>query len=223
MLKIFFGLFYLQCLIQLRKLNEWLYPLAFFILLIVLYPLLFTPEVMVLQRYCASFIWLAVLFAIFLASTSLFNAESEDQAIEQFLFASIPFSLFIAAKLSAQYCLTVIPILIITPILAASFHLQFNAQLPLLFSLLLGTPIILLLNCFGVALTYGLRQQGVLLGLIIFPLLVPVLIFAVNIVNAAQASLPYQGPMLFLAGLMVLAGVILPYLIAVTLKLSLEA
>ncbi|EGX6928935.1 heme ABC transporter permease, partial [Salmonella enterica subsp. enterica serovar Liverpool] len=56
--------------------------------------------------------------------------------------------------------------------------------------LLLGTPALGFLAAPGVALTAGLRRGGVLLGILVLPLSVPVLIFATAAMDAASMHLP---------------------------------
>ncbi len=60
-------------------------------------------------------------------------------------------------------------------------------------TLLLGTPALGFLAAPGVALTAGLRRGGVLLGILVLPLSVPVLIFAAAAMDAASMHLPADG------------------------------
>jgi heme exporter protein B len=110
----------------------------------------------------------------------------------------------------------------LTPALGWLFHLSLSAIVSLTLGLLLGTPILTLIGSFGTALTLGLRQQGVMLGLLIFPLVTPVLIFGVNIVQQSQAGISVVGPLAFLAGLCVLVMTLLPMAIAYALRLSVD-
>ncbi len=60
-------------------------------------------------------------------------------------------------------------------------------------TLLLGTPALGFLAAPGVGLTAGLRRGGVLLGILVLPLSVPVLIFAAAAMDAASMHLPADG------------------------------
>jgi heme exporter protein B len=72
----------------------------------------------------------------------------------------------------------------------------------LLWSLALGTPVLSLIGSVGAALVLGARRGGVLLSLLVLPLLIPVLIFAVGagdavlFGNGAKANLMLLGGML---------------------------
>jgi len=126
------------------------------------------------------------------------------------------------AKLAARWLATELPLIILTPLLGLMFHLSIFTISALSISLLLGTPILILLGSLGAALTLGLRQQGVLLGLLILPLALPVLIFGVTITTQAGTGLAIAGPLAFLAGLLILAITLLPWTIAATLRISLD-
>jgi heme exporter protein B len=73
-----------------------------------------------------------------------------------------------------------------------------------------------------VALTMGLRQQSVLLGLLILPLFIPVLIFCVSMVQQFQAGFSVAGIIAFLSGLCLLTLLFLPWAIAATLRIGLD-
>ncbi|VFS79856.1 heme ABC transporter permease [Salmonella enterica subsp. enterica] len=69
-------------------------------------------------------------------------------------------------------------------------------------TLLLGTPALGFLAAPGVALTAGLRRGGVLLGILVLPLSVPVLIFATAAMDAASMHLPVDGYLAVLGALL---------------------
>ena len=54
----------------------------------------------------------------------------------------------------------------------------------LLLAMLLATPSLSLLGAVGASLTLGARRGGVLVSLLVLPLYIPVLIFAVSAVDA---------------------------------------
>jgi len=222
MIKIPFYVFYTELILLLRRSQEWLYPLSFFVIIITLFPFAFTPDPVFLKMYIPGCLWIATLLASLLAIEHVFYTDMEDGYLEQLLLNELPFSLFIFAKLCAHWLVTALPVILLTPLIGCFFHLSFTTILILCFSLLLGTPILTLIGCTGVALTLGLRQQGVLLGLIILPLVTPVLIFGVNIVQQFQAGLSITGACAFLAALSILAITFLPGLIAFTLRISID-
>lgn len=203
-----------------RHSQEWLYPLCFFSLVIILFPLAFIPDPILLQKMIPGGIWLAALLASLLAVETIFLRELEDGHLEQLLLSHLPLTLILSAKLCAQWILTELPLILITPLVGYSFHLNNQAIVLLCVSLLLGTPILTLLGCLAMALTLNLKQQGVFLGLLILPLITPVLIFGVNIVQQSSAGLSIAGPLALLAALCLLAMTFLPWVISLTLRVT---
>lgn len=222
MLNTFWFVLRSELLLLMRRSQEWLYPLGFFVIIVSLFPLAFTPDPDFLRQYVPGCIWIAALLASLLASENIFVSDIEEGHLEQLLLSQTPLTLLIAAKLYAQWLVTALPLLCLTPLLGILFHLPTATLIALCLGLLLGTPILTLIGCLMVALTLGLRQQGVLLGLLILPLVTPVLIFGVLMVQQAQAGLAILGPLAFLAGLCVLSLTLLPWTISSTLRISLD-
>lgn len=222
MLKAAYFVFYTELLLLLRRSQEWLYPLGFFVIVISLFPLAFTPDPIFLQKYIPGCIWIAALFASLLSIENVFATDLEDGNLEQLLLSPTPLTLLMIAKLSAQWIVTQLPLILLTPLLGLIFNLHIGSIVALCLSLILGTPILTLLGSFFVALTLGLRQQGVLLGLLMLPLVTPILIFGVNIVQQSQAGFSIRGPLAFLAGLSIFAMTLLPWAIAATMRVSVD-
>lgn len=211
-----------ELLLHLRRSHEWLHPLGFFIIIVSLFPLAFTPDPVFLQKYVPGCIWIGALLASLLSVQNVFLTDLEDGHLEQLILSPSTFTLLIFVKLSAQWLITELPLILLTPLLGWMFHLSFAAILVLCISLFLGTPILTLLGSLGVALTLGLRQQGVLIGLLFLPLVTPILIFGVTLIQQLQTGLPILGPLAFLAGLSLLAITFLPFVIAASLKIGID-
>jgi len=92
----------------------------------------------------------------------------------------------------------------------------------LVFSLLLGTPILSLLGAAGAALTLGLRGGGVLLTLLILPLYVPALIFGSGAVDGVLAGTGAQAHLSLLGAFLLVSLLVAPWIAAASLRVSLE-
>jgi heme exporter protein B len=107
-------------------------------------------------------------------------------------------------------------------VLALLLHLNEDAFPALMLTLLLGTPTLSLIGAMGAALVLGARRGGVLLSLLILPLYVPVLIFAVGAVDAAAQGLPVKGHLLILGGLLLAALPLAPLATVAGLRQAVE-
>ena len=222
MLKTLRMIFYFELLLLWRRAQEWLYPVAFFIITISLLPFIFSPDAAVLKTVIPGGIWIAALFACILSIQTLFQADMEEGSLEQWLLSPMPLPFLMLAKIGAHWITTILPLIILTPFLSWLFQLSSQAILILTISLLLGTPILTLLGSFGVTMTLGLRQQGVMMSLLILPLAAPVIIFGVNMVLQTQAGFSVAGPLALLAALLVIAVVGIPFAAAAALKIGLD-
>lgn len=222
MLKALWFVFQTELFLLWRRSQECLYPLAFFMMMVSLFPFVFSPDPSFIQKFMPGCFWFAALLSSFLSIEHIFHTEMEDGHLEQLLLSPIPFSLLIFVKLFAQWLMNALPLIILTLVFGLLFNLKPFVITALSLSLLLGTPIFTLIGSLGAALTSGLRQQGVLLGLLILPLLSPVLIFGINISELASIGLNIKGPIAFLAGLALLAILLLPWTIAAVLRFSLD-
>jgi heme exporter protein B len=221
MLKTIYFVFHTELTLRLRRSQEWLYPLSFFVIIVCFFPLAFTPDPRLLQKLVPGGLWIAALLASLFSMEHLFLTDIEDGHLEQLLLSPLPLTGLVAAKWCAQWVTIALPLLLLTPLLGYLFHLPTSTLLTTCISLLLGTPILTLIGSFGVALTWGLRQPGVLLSSLILPLVTPVLILGVAS-SQSTASLSTQTSLILLAGLCLFAFTLLPWAIAATLRISMD-
>lgn len=222
-LKMIGYIFYIHLLLLLRRSYEWLYPLAFFLIVLYFFPFAFTPDPDIMGKFIPGYIWIAALLAILLVISPLFIVDKEDGSLEQWLLSPLPLFVLVSIKLLCQWLVFILPLILLLPLISVMFHLTSAVTWALGWGLLLGTPILILLGGLAAALTLGLRQQGVLLGLLILPLASPVLILGITLVQQVQAGLSIAGPLLLLAGLAVLALTMLPVAIAAALSLAVSS
>lgn len=222
MMKTFLYLFYTEWLLQVRRAHDWLYPLFFFLMMISFFPIAFSPDVVFLQKYMPGCIWLAALLASLLSIENTFLNDLEQGSLEQQMLSQLTLTSLISIKLFVKWLVLELPLILILPVIALMFHLTVNNIKILTLSLLLGTPILVLIASLGAALLCGLKKNGLLLGLLIFPLSTPILIFGVSMTQQAQMGFSVKGPLMFLAGCALLAITLLPITIAATLRISMD-
>lgn len=214
--------FYIELLLLLRRSQTWLYPLCFFGLILCLFPLAFTPDPHFLQTYLPGCLWIAALLASLISVESFFSVESEDGYLEQLLLSDTPLIIIILAKVTAQWLMTQLPLITLAMLFSLLLGLPSFVVAAVCIGLLAGTPAFIMISALAAALTVGFRQQGALLGLLILPLATPVLIFGVNIAQQAQGGFPITAPLAFLAGISLLAMVLMPWAIAGALRIGLD-
>jgi heme exporter protein B len=204
-----------------RRRGDALNPLMFAIIVVALFPFALGPEADMLARIAAGTIFVAVLLAGLLSLDNLFRSDLEDGSLEQLVLSPHPLALLLACKIAVHWVTTALPLIAVTPLLAQLLHLPDPVLPVLLAALAMATPLLSLIGAVCVALTIGMRRSGMLLTLLVLPLIVPVLIFGAGACNAAQLSLPFDAPLLWLGASLVLALVLAPLASAAALKISL--
>lgn len=192
----------------------------FFILVVALFPLALSPKAEVLRMMAPGVIWIAALLAMLLSLHLLFRADLEDGTLEQLLTIPQPLGWMLLAKTVAHWIITGIPVVVMAPVLAITYHLPASALGVLTLSLLLGTPTLCLLGSIGAALTAGLRGAGVLLAFIVAPLMLPVLILGARATDLALGGDDATGPLYLLGALLMLTISLAPVVAAAAIRVS---
>ncbi|NND59608.1 MAG: heme exporter protein CcmB [Gammaproteobacteria bacterium] len=205
-----------------RRFAELANPLLFFAGVIMLFPLSLSPDPQLLGRIAPGIIWVAALFSILLAQDNLFRPDYEDGSLEQMAITAHPLAMLVAGKLLAHWLITAAPLVLLAPLLATILSMPDAGIAVLVASLALGTPTLLVLSAIGAALTLGLNRGGLLLSILVFPLVVPVIIFGARATDLAAAG-EQAAPVLYLLGaILVLALILGPLAIAAALRISLD-
>lgn len=150
----------------------------------------------------------------------LFRQDFQDGSLEQLIISPLPLPMVALVKVFAHWLTSVVPLLLVSPLLALFVNLNEAMYWALLAGLVLGTPIISLVGAIAVSLTLGLQRGGVLLALLLLPLFVPLLIFATAAVDAAAMQLAYTSQLAWIAAMLLFAVALAPFAIAYGLKVS---
>lgn len=208
--------------LAMRRRVEALLPLVFFIVAASLFPLGVGPEPQTLRTIAPGVVWVCALLASLLSLGSLYGSDYADGSLEQMLLSDQSLAGLTLAKAAAHWSINGLPLVLASPILGLLFDLPGGQLATLVFSLLLGTPVLSLLGGVGAALTLGLRSGGMLIVLLVLPLAVPVLIFGAGAVVAVSAGLSPEGHLSLLGALLLLTLLGAPWATAAALKIALD-
>lgn len=208
--------------LAMRRPQDVLTSLFFFVIVVSLFPLGVGPELKVLEGIAPGVVWVAALLASMLSLGRLFSQDYQDGTLEQMLIAPLPLSLVVLSKVFAHWVLTAVPLALMAPVLGLQLGLAAEPLQILLLTLLLGTPVLSLVGGIGAALTLGVRGGGVLLSLLILPLYIPVLIFGAGAVEAGRAGLGFEAHVSVLGAFLMLALLFAPWATAAALRISLD-
>lgn len=207
--------------LALRQGTDVVTVLAFFVITVVLFPLGVGPEPNILARIAVGVVWVTALLATMLSLERLFQTDYEDGSLDLLLLTPLPLELMVLAKVAAHWALTGLPLILAAPVLAALMNMPGEGYPVLIASMVLATPTLSLIGAVGASLTLGARRGGALVSLLVLPLYIPVLIFAVAAVDAAIGGLSPRPHLLILAAMLAAALPLAPWGAAAALRHSL--
>jgi heme exporter protein B len=208
--------------IALRRKGDVLNVLVFFVVIASLFPLGVGPEPNQLRAMAAGVVWIAALLAALLSLPRLFAADYADGTLEQMLVSPRPLAVIVLAKIAAHWLLTGLPLVLVAPLIGLQYGLPEGAFGVLLAALLIGTPVLSLIGAAGSALTLGVRGGGALLGLLVLPLLVPVLVFGAGAVSAAMSGLDPSAHLSLLGAFLAVSSLVGPWAACAALRVALD-
>ncbi|MEX0914920.1 MAG: heme exporter protein CcmB, partial [Wenzhouxiangellaceae bacterium] len=194
----------------------------FLFTVIVLIPLGVGPGPNLLARMAPGMVWVAALLASLLALEHLFRPDLEDGTLEQWFVGEQSVYARVLSRLFSHWLISGLPVIVFAPLAAEMLHLPHHALGTLIVSLVLGTPALSLLGGLAAALTLSTRGASVLLAILIFPLIVPLVIFATGAVSMAADGLDPDAHLGLLAAFTILSLTLAPIGIAAALRMNLE-
>lgn len=181
--------------------SAWL-PIAFFLLVATLIPFAVGPDARLLSRVAAGALWIAALTAALLPIERLIEPDRADGVLDQLALHGLAEESVAVAKIASHW-LTFAPLLLIAAIPASALLAIDGAALVRIeLALAIGTPALAALAVAVAAVTAGLPRPGSIAGLLLLPLAVPLLIFAVGnaLLLEAAVSLLLTAGAPFVAG-----------------------
>jgi heme exporter protein B len=209
-------------LLAFRRPGDWLQPLAFFLIVTLLFPLALDPELGRLRQLAPAALWVALMLASMLALDFLFREDAHDGTLEQFALSGQPFAALLFAKTATHWMLTGLPLAVVAPLAAVALGAPATSIPLVLVTLLLGSVSLSLIGAIGAGLTLGVRRGGALLSLLVLPLAIPTLVFGARATQLAMLGESIAGPLYLLSALVVLGLTLAPLAAAAAVRISLE-
>jgi heme exporter protein B len=158
---------------------------ALAVTMLVLFGFALGPDQQAVRDAAPGIIWLAMLFSGVLAFNRSYQTELDGGALEQLvLYPGARWAIF-AGKLLANFVFVLLMLVIVAVTGIVLFDIEVPAAWPALLAiLLLGITGLVTLGTFYAAMASRMRAREVLLPLLLFPMLVPVLLAAMEATKA---------------------------------------
>lgn len=213
---------YREILLYCREPRQLVHSCVFLLMILIFFPLTMFAEMSFLRQVAPGLVWIGVLFVFFLSSERLFQQDYEDGVIEQWLVSGYSLTLLISAKMLIQWLLNLIPLILLTPLMGIFLNLTTHEVFSLIWSFLVATPALFLLCALAASFNAGIKQKGILMALILFPLTIPIMIFGSSTLNAAMHGQNIDGYLALLAAFSTLAIGLIPFSVGFVVELCLS-
>lgn len=196
--------------IAFRKGGGALGTLAFYVITVTVFTFGLGPEGM--HHHARAVLCVALLLSTITSLPLLYERDHEDGTLEQFLLQPVLLEVLVLAKIGGQWVASLLPMLLVSPLLAVMAGLGMEQTAYVMAMLLLASPTMVALGSIAAALTLGSKRGGLLQALVVMPLYIPVLIFA--------AALEGQAAYLSLGAMMCASLPLACYISAALIRIS---
>ncbi|WP_438012210.1 heme exporter protein CcmB [Psychrobacter raelei] len=199
---------------------QWLYPLVLFLVIITLFPLAVGSEPQLLHRLGVPAVWIAALLSLVMGVDDLFKPAMDNGTLAQLIVSKTSLPLWVLIRLSIHWIFSSGFVALLSLLAILLFGLSWGEAGALLASIVVGSPMLLMLSAIASSLTLSLKNGAVLVPLIALPMQLPVLIFATGAVDLYATGLNGLPILALLAAGSILSILITPWVIAMTLKMA---
>ncbi|PKM82064.1 MAG: transcriptional regulator [Firmicutes bacterium HGW-Firmicutes-14] len=166
--------------------------LIFAVLTIIVFVFAFDPTKDIVRQVFPGMVWVCFLFAGILGLNRSFVSEKTNDCITGLILCPVDRSVIYFGKMTANLIYISIVEIVTLPLFAVLFNyrIPLKAVLPLVLVIFLGSLGFIAVGTFLSALSANARSSEILLPVILFPIMVPVILGAVQASAAVLAMAP---------------------------------
>ena len=199
---------------------QWLYPLVLFLVIVTLFPLAVGSEPELLKRLAVSAVWIAALLSLVMGVDGLFKPALDNGTLAQLVVAKASLPLWVLIRLAIHWLFSSGIVALLSLLAVPLFQLDWFETGILMASIIVGSPMLLMLSAVASSLTLSLKNGAVLVPLIALPMQLPVLIFATGAVDLFATGLNGLPILALLLAGSIISVLVMPWVIALTLRMS---
>lgn len=170
--------------LALRSGGTWLYGVFFFAVFVALSAIALGGSLNVMRPFAPALIWLAVIFSAMLSFPAIFQKDYEDGNLGQLKISGNGMIDLCIAKALSFALLSILPLMIATPLAAILFDIPARTIMATLLSIGCAAPALAIYGVLSSAILAGRQSGGFLIVLITTPFLIPLLIFGLEAVQS---------------------------------------
>jgi len=160
-----------------NKINLWM-PISFFTLINLIMPFTMPAGTTYSPFFILAILWMGLLLSCFLGTDSLFLEDKKRYFTDYYRLYHLPYEALFLIKMFVFMVLRIGGLLLIVPIVGLFWNISIDLLIRFMVMTLVASPAIIFFVGFGSLLLSLLEENHFLIFLLIFPLIIPALIFA---------------------------------------------
>jgi heme exporter protein B len=170
---------------------------AFSLVILLLFSFAFDPTSDQTREIAGGLLWLVFAFAGALILNRSFARELENDCLDALVSSPVPGAALFLGKTLANLCLLLAVELISLPVFGIFYNVRWTEQLgPLLLVIVLATWGLTVVGTLFSALTVNLRLRELMLPMLVYPIMIPALMAAIQLTTPLVAGQPLAGDLL---------------------------
>lgn len=171
--------------------------LSFALVILLLFSFAFDPTSEMTREISGGLLWLVFAFAGALILNRSFARELENDCLDALIASPVPGPALFLGKVAANYVLLLGIEIVCLPVFGVFYNVRWAQQpLWLLLVLVLASWGVAVVGTVFSALTVNLRLRELMLPMLVYPILIPCLMAAMQLTTPLLAGQPVQGDML---------------------------
>jgi heme exporter protein B len=164
---------------------------AFALVILLLFSFAFDPSEEQTREISGGLLWIVFAFAGALILNRSFARELGNDCLDALIAAPIPGSALFLGKAIANFCLLMAVELVSLPVFGIFYNIRWTRQFwQLMLVLMLATWGLTVIGTIFSALTVNIRLREVMLPMLIYPIMVPALMGAMQLTSVLMAGTP---------------------------------
>jgi heme exporter protein B len=172
--------------------------LSFSIVILLLFSFAFDPTSEQVQELAGGLLWLVFAFAGALVINRSFARDLPNDCLDTLLTSPISGTALFFGKAAANFLILLVLELVALPIFGVFYNVSWTRQFwPLMMVVVLTTWGLSVVGTTFSAMTVNLRLRELMLPMLVYPLMIPCLLAAIELTAALVAGKPIEGNLFF--------------------------
>ena len=219
---IFKKLFLREILVNVNAFNVFFSKSIFFVIIISLFSITIKSDKNLLLNIGNILLWISLMVSVIQNFDQIFTDDYENGWLEQIFLNENTKYIYIFSKCLCLYIINLIPLLIVCPIAFILLDIPIKILPFFYLTLFIVLGSLILLGALSSSLTIGSKLSSIISIILILPLTLPIIIFAILSTDKESYFINYFSNLLFLSGIFLIFLVICPIAIVEGLKILIE-